>query len=176
MIRERLRQYAEVLAHVHCDPWAGERETITQLLNARERKATLFFAGNGGSAAIASHFATDFLKAGRLSSLTFNDPACLTAFSNDCGYESVFSEPLSLMGSPGDILFAISSSGRSLSILNAVKEAQALQMTAVTLSGFRADNPLRQMGDINFYVPYNEYGLVEMAHFSILHSILDEIV
>jgi D-sedoheptulose 7-phosphate isomerase len=76
----------------------------------------------------------------------------------------------------GDILIAISSSGKSESILNGVSAAKAKGMKIVTLSGFKPDNPLRSNGDINFFVPDGCYGPVEVVHLSIVHCILDAII
>jgi D-sedoheptulose 7-phosphate isomerase len=71
------------------------------------------------------------------------------------------------------VLIAISWSGKSPNILNGVRAARQYGATVVTFSGFRDDNPLRQQGDVNFYVRATEYGFVEVAHQAILHAILD---
>ena len=132
----------------------------------------IIFVGNGGSAAIASHLAIDFCNGG-LRSLTLNDVSALTCLGNDLGYESVFSEQLDLHARPGDLLIAISSSGKSANILNAVKSARARGCKVVTFSGFTEDNDLRRSGDINFYVRSREYGFVEVAHLALCHAIID---
>ena len=72
-----------------------------------------------------------------------------------------------------DLVIAISSSGRSANILNAVKAARAAKCAVVTFSGFTADNPLRGLGDLNFYVASDRYGFVEIGHLTICHAILD---
>lgn len=133
----------------------------------------LLFIGNGGSAAIASHLAADFSKNGGLRSLALNDAATLTCLGNDLGYENVFAKQLELHARPGDLLIAISSSGRSPNILAAVAAARAGAAGVVTLSGFAGGNDLRRLGDINFYVRSSEYGFVEVAHLSLCHAILD---
>ncbi len=137
--------------------------------------ARIIFIGNGGSAAIASHMAADWMKNGKLPTLCFNDPAALTCISNDLGYENVFSLPLQYHARLGDVLFAISSSGESESILNAVECARTACLNIVTLSGFEPTNRLRGMGGVNFYVPSKNYGTVEVTHLAILHSLLDEV-
>ena len=131
------------------------------------------FIGNGGSAAIASHMAIDYSKNGRLPSQAFNDGAALTCLGNDLGYENVFAEQVKLFAKPEDQLFAISSSGASPNILGAVSEGRRVGCRVVTLSGFKRDNPLRRMGDLNWYVNSSEYGLVEISHLVICHAILD---
>lgn len=133
----------------------------------------LIFVGNGGSAAIASHMATDFSKNGNIRSLALNDSSMLTCLGNDLGYEHVFSKQIELYARPGDLVIAISSSGRSANILNAVKAAREAKCTVVTFSGFSADNPLRSLGDLNFYLGSDRYGFVEIGHLTICHAMLD---
>lgn len=138
--------------------------------------ARIFFIGNGGSAAIASHMATDYMKNGGLPTFCFNDGPLLTCVSNDLGYECSFLEPLKHHGRFGDILIAISSSGESKNIIAATAFASMHHMNVVTLSGFDPGNSLRTLGAVNFYVPSRSYGIVEIAHLAILHSVLDEMM
>jgi D-sedoheptulose 7-phosphate isomerase len=129
--------------------------------------------GNGGSAAIASHHAIEFLKNGGVRALALNDPAALTCLSNDLGYANVFSEQLKTQGLPGDLLIAISSSGQSVNILKATEVARSAGMKIATFSGFQPDNLLRGRGHVNFYVNSNQYGFVEVAHHALIQAILD---
>lgn len=133
----------------------------------------IIFIGNGGSAGIASHLAIDFSKNGGLRALAFNDAAALTCLGNDLGYENVFAKQIDFHGRSGDLLVAISSSGRSPNILAAVKVARGRACKVVTYSGFTEGNELRRTGDVNFYVPSNEYGFVEIAHLTLCHAVLD---
>ena len=133
----------------------------------------IMIVGNGGSAGIASHTAIDFSKNANLRALAFNDSSALTCLGNDFGYEHVFAKQIEFHGKPNDLLIAISSSGGSPNILNAVAAARARNIRVVTFSGFKADNALRRSGDLNFYVPASEYGFVEMAHQALLHALLD---
>jgi D-sedoheptulose 7-phosphate isomerase len=158
------------------DPSVGFDLTVGKLIIAKADRQRIYFIGNGGSAGIASHMAADFLKAGGFAAMTFNDAPLITCLANDLGYQNVFHHPLTLHGRTGDMLFAISSSGESASIVNAAEYAKSIGMTVVTLSGFKPDNRLRQIGDLNFYVPSDRYGLVEVAHHAILHAILDQVV
>lgn len=139
-------------------------------------RGKIMFVGNGGSAGICSHMATDFTKNGRMPALAFNDGAMLTCFGNDFGYEYVFSGQIEAHGRAEDLLVAISSSGRSPNILRAVAAARAVGCPVLTLSGFGADNPLRRLGDLNFYVASDQYGFVEVAHQALLHAMLDLIM
>ena len=133
----------------------------------------IMFVGNGGSAGICSHLAIDFSKNGGLRAMAFNDPSALTCLGNDLGYENVFAKQIEFHGRAGDLLVAISSSGRSPNILNAAKAARAASCKIVTFSGFTDDNDLRSAGDINFFVRSKEYGFVEVAHLALCHAVLD---
>ena len=155
----------------------GQSESIQLIIDflqeVRDNGGKNIFIGNGGSAAIASHMAIDYSKNGRLPSQAFNDGASLTCLGNDLGYENVFAEQIKLFAKPVDQLFAISSSGASPNILGAVAEARRVGCRVITLSGFKSDNPLRGMGELNWYVDSLEYGFVEISHLVICHAILD---
>lgn len=133
----------------------------------------VIYIGNGGSASIASHMSVDLWKNGGVKSQCFNDPSLLTCLANDLGYEHVFSAPTESFAEPGDIMVAISSSGKSPNILNAAKAAVKKGCVLVTCSGFKPDNPLRGMGKINFYVPSMDYGVVETVHSALCHAVVD---
>ena len=149
---------------------------ISLLMILRRNRACLYLIGNGGSAGIAMHMTTDFLKNGRIKTHSMHDPAMLTCLGNDYGYEYVFSKQLEMVAEKGDLLVAISSSGNSPNIINAVNVAREKGCHIVTLSGFKPDNQLRQLGDINIYVPSMEYGIVESIHNMILQQIVDELM
>ena len=143
------------------------------LAKAETHGKRVMVIGNGGSAGIAMHTLADYANAGGLKTLDFYGPALLTCMSNDYGYENVFSKPIVMFAEAGDILFAISSSGKSPNIVAAAKKAKELNCAVVTFSGFDADNPLRKLGNINFYTPSTHYGFVELSHQTIIHCILD---
>ena len=135
------------------------------------RKAMLI--GNGGSAAIVSHMQNDLFKMVGLRALVFTEQPLLTALSNDDGYDTVFRQPVSRWAEPGDLLIAVSSSGESNNIVTAVAAARERGCKTVTFSGFKPGNRLRQMGDLNFYVPMVNYGYVELTHSILGHCISD---
>lgn len=146
---------------------------LDMLRGAAAADGRILFIGNGGSAAIASHMAIDYSKNGGMPALAFNDAAALTCLANDLGYEQVFAFQVRTHGRPGDVLIAISSSGRSPNILNAVDAAHTAGLNVVTLSGFAGDNPLRGKGAMNLYVPSHQYGPVEVTHLALCHAVLD---
>src|ERR1700732_4971879 len=133
----------------------------------------LIFVGNGGSAAIASHMATDYSKNGDVRAMALNDTSMLTGLGNDLGYDRVFAKQLELYARADDLVITISSSGRSANILNAVKAARAAKCAVVTFSGSAPNTPLRRVGDTNFFIASDRYGLVEIGHLTICHAILD---
>jgi len=155
-----------------CDPDDGFDRSLDLLAGCGSAGRAVLWVGNGGSAALASHFAVDVFNVG-VRSTAFNDAALLTCMGNDCGYEQVFSRPIALFASRGDVLVAISSSGRSPNILAAVAAARERECAVVTLSGFRPDNPLRGLGDWNFFVPSEAYGPVETVHAILCHALVD---
>lgn len=133
----------------------------------------VYIIGNGASASMASHFSADLAKNGCLHTQVFTDCSLMTAVANDLGYDEVFAEPLRRRGRTGDLLVAVSSSGRSPNVLLAATTARNLGLSVVTLTGKSADNPLKAAGDINFHVPAETYGMVETCHATLLHWWMD---
>lgn len=151
----------------------GIREAISLIQSKSAQGKKIIFIGNGGSSSIASHQATDFLKNGGIKAIAFTDPSLLTCVSNDLGYPRVFEVPIKMLAEGEDVLVAISSSGRSENILRGVEAASGKGCEVITMSGFTADNPLRKTGRLNFYVPSDSYGYVEISHLTLCHCILD---
>lgn len=174
-MNRRQTPFAELIASLHAIDGDFDR-VLTVVRTAHKFGWKLFFVGNGGSSAICSHMAADYTKNGGFKALAFNDGALVTCLANDLGYENGFASCIDWFGQPNDVLFAISSSGRSPNILTAVRAANQREMSVITLSGFDADNPLRSAGDLGFYVPSRHYGTVEIAHLAICHHILDECI
>ena len=148
-------------------------QQIREAVDLIKQHNRIFFIGNGGSNAICSHMMEDWAKVLRYESFSFSDPALITCFSNDYGYENAMVEWLKIYFKPDDILIAISSSGNSLNINHAVDYANSINKRVITLSGFKSDNKLRGKGKINFYLNAGNYGIVECYHQIILHIILD---
>ena len=142
----------------------------------KERGGQVFFIGNGGSAAIASHMTADFMKNGGMKTYSLYDSAVTTCMGNDYGYEDIFWRPLDFLMGKEDLLVAISSAGNSANIVRAVMTAQKKQGKVITFSGFKEDNRIKGMGDINVYVPGEHYGMVESIHNLILQQIVDTIM
>ena len=147
----------------------GIQKNLGMLESLRGRGGNLFLVGNGGSAGVVSHILTDFINVNKLNARTLHESSLLSCMSNDYGYENSFSEPLSTLAREKDLLIAVSSSGRSLNIRNAVKSVKKAGGEAITLSGFGEDNQLRSMGDLNVWLDSTSYGLVEIGHLFYLH-------
>jgi D-sedoheptulose 7-phosphate isomerase len=147
----------------------GVQKNIEMLESLRDRGGNLFLVGNGGSAGVVSHILTDYINVNKLNARTLHESSLLSCISNDYGYENSFSEPLSTLAREKDLLIAVSSSGRSPNIHNAVKSVIRAGGDAITLSGFGHDNSLRSMGGLNFWLDSKSYGLVEIGHLFYLH-------
>ena len=151
----------------------GMSAAISLILALKDGPGKAMVIGNGGSAAIASHLHNDLSKAVGVRAMVFNEPPLLTALANDDGYHTVFHTPLKLWADRDDLLIAVSSSGESRSIVDAATLCAERGCRVLTFTGFLPGNRLRQLGDINVYVPSIEYGFVEMAHSVIGHCMTD---
>jgi D-sedoheptulose 7-phosphate isomerase len=176
-------EFQRVVANTEATDAAGKRGDteaamaglVAQFKALRAAGGRLYLVGNGGSAGVASHAVTDFLNVARLRATTLHEPSLLTCMANDFGYEVAFARVLATLASAGDVLVAISSSGQSANIRNAAAEMRKLGGKVVTLSGFKRDNPLRAMGDVNLWLDSSDYGMVEIGHQFLLHNVADRI-
>ena len=151
----------------------GAKLATEMILTAKIRSNKVIIIGNGGSAAIASHIQNDLCKAVGVRGMVFTEQPLMMALANDDGYETIFQSPMELWTEPEDVLISISSSGRSKNILKATKVALENRCKIITMTGFALDNPLRNMGHINFYLSSDVYGHVETGHSAIAHFITD---
>jgi len=152
---------------------AGIGAVIESIVALKERGRKALLIGNGGSAAIVSHVHNDLCKAVGVRAIVFNETPYLTAIANDHGYHTVFHRPVELWADLDDLLIAVSSSGESENIVKAAALAKEKGCRVVTFTGFAPGNRLRQIGDLNVYVPVADYGHVEMAHSLIAHFVTD---
>ena len=144
---------------------------------ARERGRRIFVCGNGGSAATASHFATDIVKGAshgrerrfRIMALT-DQISTITAYANDVDYECIFAEQLKNFAEPGDLVMALSGSGNSLNVVRAVEYANSAGCVTIALTG-RDGGKLGPLAQINIQVPEPHMGRIEDAHMVICHMI-----
>jgi len=141
-----------------------------------ENNKKIMIAGNGGSAAMASHVSVDFTKVGGIRTVNFNEADLLTCFANDFGYERVYEKCLEYYADEGDLFIAISSSGQSENMVKAANYAKKNGISVITFSGFNENNPLKKLGDLNLWVNSSGYNIVEMVHHTWLLSIVDNLV
>jgi len=178
-LKDYSRSYIKYLASVLNNISLTDIEKFVEvLLEARERESSIFFIGNGGSAATASHFANDiaigtrtYEKPFRVISLCDNQ-AVITAIANDDGYEKIFSQQLEVLLKKQDVVVAISASGNSPNLIEAIETAEKMSAISVGISAFDGGK-MKEMVDVSLHVPTekSEYGPAEDAHMILDHLI-----
>lgn len=177
-----LNEYSRKLHYALMDtPSEIVDQAIDVIVKAYEQLNNIYTCGNGGSAAIANHLVCDCVKGvacdthfnPRIQSLNSND-SIITAIANDIGYAQVFSKQLEWSGMPGEVLIAISSSGNSPNIVNAINEARRREMVTIAIVGFDGGDAKR-IADICIHIPSHNYGIVEDASQAIMHYIAQTI-
>jgi D-sedoheptulose 7-phosphate isomerase len=172
------RYFAELSATLNRIDQQRIEAAIERVHRARLAGATVFIAGNGGSASTASHFAADLAKNTRqpgwppLRVLGLADNmAVFSAYANDEGYENVFAAQLASLGRPGDLLIAISASGNSANVLRAVELARQNGLATIGLTGFDGGR-LAGLVDLGIHVANTCIEQVEDAHVAVMHLII----
>ena len=150
-------------------------EKFLRLTNNLNSKNKYFFGGNGASAAICSHISNDFSKTLKLKSYTFHDPALITCFANDYGFENWISEAIKVNCSRKDVLILLSSSGKSKNIVNAALTAKELGMMVITLTGPTALKKLLKLSDLYIEIKSFNYNTIECCHMIALCSVIDKL-
>ncbi len=158
---------------INCDEafdlWCEATEEV------RQADRVIYLIGNGASASMASHFAADLAKNADLHTQVFTDTSLITAVANDIAFDMVFVVPLERRLRPGDMVVAISSSGNSPNVLKAAEFAVSRNATLVTLTAMQPTNALRQLGNLNFWLSADTYGMAETGHAAILHYWMDQV-
>ena len=133
----------------------------------------IILIGNGGSNAIASHISIDYTKFLGKKAFSFSDAPMLTAYINDYGRDEAYKQFISEFADNDTLIILISSSGNSMNIINAAKYCEKNSLTYIALSGFKRNNKLNNMNaDFKYWVDVESYGVVEIAHETLLHSII----
>lgn len=175
-ISSYLSRLSDVLERMPREPISRLGES---LLRAYRNNKQVFTLGNGGSASTASHMAADLAKNTigphmrrfRITSLNEN-AAIMTALANDIGYEFVFSEQLIEVIRPGDLLIAVSASGNSPNVLEAIRHARRESAEVCAVLGFDGGQAAK-LADIPVIVPSDNYGIVEDVHLMINHMLVE---
>lgn len=172
------RTYFELLSKtIDTLPFESVDRITATLVRAYEQERTILLFGNGGSAALASHIACDLGKGTvngtrkrfRVIALTDNVPL-ITAWANDSKYEDIFAQQLANFAAPGDIAFAISASGNSPNVLQALRVAKDIGSTTIGITGFSGGRMLA-LCDEYVVVPCDNMQIIEDLHTCIAHSL-----
>ena len=173
------KSYIDYLISVLNSISLSDIEKFTKvLLESRERASSIFFIGNGGSAATASHFANDITIGTRTDEKPFraislcDNQAVITAIANDDGYEEIFSQQLQVLLKKQDVVIAISASGNSPNLIRAIETAKKMRAITVGISSFDGGK-MKEMVDVSLHVPTEkgEYGPAEDAHMVLDHLV-----
>lgn len=158
--------------------WLFENLTLLHkvLQETNKQGNKVIISGNGASAAIAAHAALDLTKQAKIKSIAYHDPALITAYSNDYGYDKWLAKLLESHMNDGDLIILISVSGESPNIIEAAKYTRGIGNKVITFTGKNENNSLRQLGDINFWVNSNAYNIVEGIHMIWITTIVDMII
>lgn len=177
-IQAHVEGYADALSSALLSiDWHQLELAISEIESARVRRARVWVAGNGGSAAIADHLLCDWVK-GTYSAAQgpihvhslVSSTALFTACANDFGYEASFERQLEMQAQPGDLLLCISSSGNSANILAAMRKARTMGLKTIALTGFSGGESAR-LADISLHLAASNYGVVEDCHQILMHNI-----
>jgi len=179
---EQIRSSLEALAGLAARVSADQAEEIAAIADRYEVAlrggGTLFFAGNGGSAADAQHLATEYVvryqttrPAMRAIALT-TDTSLLTACANDLGFDEVFSRQVEALAEPGDLLVLHSTSGESPNVIRAAQAAKARGVTVVAFLG-KSGGQLKELADVALVIPADDTARIQELHLAIEHVICD---
>lgn len=158
-------------------------QLASELLAARQRKSTIFLAGNGGSAATVGHLAVDWMLGTEVDDPPFrilslsDNVASLSATGNDKAFDLVFARPLRRLGEEGDVLVVVSASGNSSNLLAAVDVAREKGVRVVAMTGFDGGK-LKSLADVSVHIPtvLGDYGVAEDLHLSVGHIIKEMLI
>ena len=172
-INNYLQEEIKVLSNLDIE----EIELVIRLLkNAIDEKRTIYCFGNGGSASTAYHMANDFNKILKANCICLNDNiATIMAIANDISYDNIFSFQLEGRLKSGDIIIAISGSGNSTNVINAVNYAKKCGNTVIGLTGFDGGK-LRLLADVNLHAPINNMQITEDIHLMFNHLLVSTLL
>jgi D-sedoheptulose 7-phosphate isomerase len=169
-----MKQYASKIARLTAqfnnDDLTNAASHVADTIN---KKGKIIIAGNGGSAAMASHVSVDFLKAAKIRCMNFNEADLITCYANDYGYENWITKALESYLDCEDTVILISSSGTSCNIINAANYCLSRGVKLITLTGFEANNSVSLLGSVNVWCDSKVYNYIEMAHHIWLVALVD---
>jgi len=154
-------------------------KTFNVILNAYKNNKRVYTCGNGGSACDAMHFAEELVaryekNRPALPAQALVDAGTVTCCGNDFGYDSIFSRQIEAYGKEGDVLVAISTSGNSVNVLNAVTEAKKKGMKVIGFTG-KDGGKLKDVSDVSLIVPSNNTARIQESHITIIHILCEQL-
>lgn len=181
-IKDNFLQAQEVLDNFISNPetWQKLEKAGNLMVQALKSGNKIISCGNGGSLCDAMHFAEEltgrFQKDRRpLPALSISDPSHITCVANDFGFDFIFSRTVEALGKPGDVLLAISTSGDSQNVINAINSAKKTGMKVVGLTG-RSGGQMASLCDVEIRVPHNGYSdRIQEIHVLVIHSLVNYI-
>ena len=145
-------------------------------LKTSKKKGKILIFGNGGSAAIASHVSVDLTKNAKIRTVNFNESDLITCFSNDYGYERWIEKAVDFYADKNDTLVLVSSSGKSMNMVNACKAAKKKKIKVISFTGHTKNNPLSKITDLSLWINSKAYNFVENTHQIWLLTVCDLII
>ena len=179
-VKHTMITYAEAIYNATVNTDCGGmylNEATDRLAQMMRGNARVFLAGNGGSGACCDHMANDLCLA-NVNAMSLSNSNNITCAANDFGFERIFTKQLEWWAnnSENNLLVVFSCSGESKNIIDAVRYVRTIShFDVVTFSGKQPTNTLRNMGNLNFYVPSQSYGVVQLAHEALIHCAIDKI-
>ena len=177
----RMIDYAQDIYNATVNTACGDHtlefaiDKLVEMLRGNDR---IFLIGNGGSGACCDHMANDLCLAGKCAQSLTNTNN-ITCIANDFGFTEVFKKQLEWLSNTeqeNTLLVAFSCSGMSENIISAVMAARyTMSINVVTFTGKDQNNTLRKLGHLNFYVPSQSYGIVQLAHEALVHCAIDKL-
>ena len=146
------------------------------LLSVSKKNGKILIFGNGGSAAISSHVSVDLTKNANIRTVNFNESDLITCFSNDYGYDRWVEKSIDFYADRKDAVILISSSGKSMNMINACKAAKRKKIKVISLTGHSQNNPLSKLSNISLWINSKAYNFIENIHQIWLLSICDLII
>jgi D-sedoheptulose 7-phosphate isomerase len=181
-IKQNFIQAQRILECFMADPqtWESLELAAQMMVVSLTSGGKIMSCGNGGSLCDAMHFAEEltgrFQKERRpLAAMAISDPSHITCVANDFGLDFIFSRTVEALGKPGDVLLAISTSGNSQNVINAVESAHKAGMKVIGLTG-KSGGKMAELCDIEICAPYSEYSdRVQEIHIKVIHSLVEYI-
>ena len=182
MFSEALNKRKELHSEIGSSFNENFKEAVIRVTESIQNGGTLFFAGNGGSAAESQHMSAEYIatldhnkfRPGIKSIALTVDTSFMTAWTNDFGYEEVFKRQLETLSTKGDVFFAYSTSGNSMNILKALESAKEKEVITIGFSG-NDGGKMKDICDICFVVPHMNTALIQEVHSILGHEICSSV-